>query len=259
LIGGLPYQLPADLRSLYEFRNGSNPATGRNQLFPGGGFVPLRDAVVTYQKLRKGAERAVDGTDTDSAEIYDAHWFPVFLSYGNSLHIVMCGPGPAAGSVWEMLLEDASDRLAAATSLSNFIDTITHRWELGAYYFDPDFGPLSDWAALAAERRANNPIREDVAALVDSLAAEDPHARSAALRSLKAFLYPEAGPLLVALLDHPDRRARASAAALLGQMGDPSVLAALISALDDREYSVREAAKWGISNLQRHQRRRRTA
>jgi cell wall assembly regulator SMI1 len=255
---GLPYSLPTELRSLYEWRNGSRPATGRNQLFPGGGFVPLRDAVVSYQGFREGAERAANGTDTNPAEIYDPRWFPVFLSYGTDYHIVMCGADPAAGSVWEMSLEDAFDRQEAAGSLSDFIDTITNRWELGAYYFDVDSGPLSDWAALAAERRAKNPIRVDVAALVDSLAADDPQARAEALRSFKNFLYPEAGPLLAALLHHPDRRARASAASLLGQMGDPSFLAALISALDDREYSVREAAKWGISNLQRQQRRRRT-
>jgi len=29
-------------------------------------------------------------------------------------------------------------------------------------------------------------------------------------------------------------------------MGDPSVMTALISALDDREYSVRESAKWAM-------------
>lgn len=259
LTKGLPYVLPADLRSLYEWRNGSKPATGRNQLFPGGGFVPLADAVVSYRGFREGAERAGNGTDTNPAEIYDASWFPVFLSYGTRSHIVMCGAGPATGSVWEISLEDASDRQQAAGSLSGFIDTVANRWEVGAYYFDPDLGPLSDWAALAAERRAKNPISVDVVALVNSLAADDPQARAAAIQNLKNFLYPEAGPLLAALLDRSDRGARASAASLLGQMGDPSFLPALISALDDREYSVREAAKWAISDLQRRQRRRRTA
>ena len=258
LTSGLLYELPADLRSIYEWRNGSKPAVSRNQLFPGGGFIPLQDAVIRYEELQEGARRAVDGTDVESAEVYDECWFPLFLSYGSTMHVVVCGPGPGAGSVWEILLDDASDRLEAAGSLSDLIDTVANRWERGAYYFDPDFGPVADWGTLAAERRAKNPIRLDVVALVDSLAADDPQARAAGLRSLKNFLYPEAGPLLVALLDHPDRGARANAASLLGQMGDPTFLPALISALDDREYSVREAAKWGISDLQHQQRRRRT-
>jgi len=258
LTEGLQYQLPGDLRSLYQWRNGSEPATGRNQLFPGGGFVPLRVAVITYQGFRDATERVVDGTEVNSTEIYDPRWFPVFLSYGNSAYIVVCGAGPAAGSVWDLLLEDTSERQQAAGSLSDFIYTIANRWELGAYYFDPEFGPQSDYAALAAERRAKHPIPVDVPALVDALAADHPQHRARALRSLKTFLYPEAGPLLVALLNHPDRGTRASAALLLGQMGDPSVLPALISALDDRDYSVREKAKWGISELQRQQQRRRT-
>lgn len=251
LAEGVSFEFPDDLRSLYRWRNGSQPATGRNQLFPGGGFPPLHDAVVNYQALLEAARRAVSGTGTNPSEIYDPRWFPVFLNYANSAYVVVCGDDPARGSVWDVLLEDASERNQVADTIGHFIEIVARRWDVGAYFFDSQSGPLENYSALAAERRAKHPTSIDVEILVNSLAADDPRKRASALRSLKSFLHPEAGPLLVKLLDHSDRGARANAATLLGQMGDPSVLPALISALDDREYSVRESAKWAISELQR--------
>jgi cell wall assembly regulator SMI1 len=256
LAEGLPFQFPDDLRSLYRWRNGSEPANRPNQLFPGGGFLPLNDAVVNYRGFLEAARGAVSGTSTNLSEIYDPRWFPVFLNYANSAYVVVCGGGPARGSVWDVLLEDVSERDQVADTIGHFIEIVARRWDVGAYFFDSQSGPLEDYAALAAERRAKHPMSIDVEILVNSLAADNPHECASALRSLKNFLYPEAGPLLLRLLEHSDRGARANAAALLGQMGDPSAIPALISAMDDREYSVRESAKWAISELQRPQTRR---
>lgn len=254
LTGRLPFAFPLELQFLYQWHNGTSPATGQNRLFPGGGFPPLADALAVYEDFRGGARRATQGTGTDPDLVYDAHWFPVLFSYGNSVYVVECGSGAAAGSVWELLVEDASQRQLVGKTLAGFIEQVALRWERGAYYFDEQ--PREDYAELAAERRVNDHNLVDVPALVHQLTSDEPLERVAATRRLKEFLYPEAGPLLLELLGNPDREVRSIAVSLLGQMAEPAYFDALISSLDDREYSVREGAKWALAELQRKQKRR---
>ncbi len=251
----LPHDFPQELRRLYAWRNGSEPATGRNQLYPGGGFVPLVYALVNYKGLVEAYEGGFKGTEIEMTDVYDLRWFPVFLNYGNSAAVVVCGDAPDAGSVWSLLLEDTSQREHLAESVGEFIEVVARRWESGAFFFEPGVGPCEDYAALAAERRAIQQPSTDVDRLVRSLVDGNPGEQAAALRELKQYLYPDAIPLLVRLLEHRDSQTRRNAAGLLGQMGDPSVVPALMSVLDDRAYSVRESAKWSISVLQRHQKR----
>ena len=255
LTAGLPFALPDELRSLYRWHNGSMPAIAENSLFPGGGFPPLADAVRSYEDFREGARRAAEGTAIDADLIYDSRWFPVFFSYGNSVYVVDCGHAEGAGSVLDLLVEDTSQCELAAETLAAFIEGVATRWERGAYYLDHQ--PLEDYAELAAERRGNDHSLVDVPALVHRLTSDEPLERAGAMRRLKEFLYPEAGPLLLELLGNPDREVRSIAVALLGQMAEPAYFDALVSSLDDREYSVREGAKWALAELQRKERRRR--
>nr|WP_317063664.1 HEAT repeat domain-containing protein [Methanoculleus sp. Wushi-C6] len=58
------------------------------------------------------------------------------------------------------------------------------------------------------------------------------------------------GPLM-ATLGSGDRRARAGAAAALGEIGDPRSVDALIAALQDDQKEVREAARQALGSIRK--------
>ena len=252
LMKRVPYSIPTQLAALYQWRNGTRPTTRSGELFPGGRFLPLADAIAAYQRFVDGARQATRDTDVEAVAVYDPHWFPVFVDRAGNPHVTILGEDPGAGSIWYVLIEDASDRRLAAADLKDFVETVARRWEKGAYYLDePARIPMEDLPTIAAERRARQQPQVDVTALVNDLASTDGRARARSVRLLKEFLFPEALEPLLALLTHPSPAVRADAASLLGQLGDPKAIPSLLAAKGDRSSTVRAMVDWALGELGR--------
>jgi cell wall assembly regulator SMI1 len=250
VLSRIPHTAPPELVALYRWRNGAGTISANSQLFPGGTFLPLADAVRAYQQLVEGATAATRDTEVELTEVYDPRWFPIFVDSAGNPHVMTLGQDAGAGSIWYVPIEDATDRQLAAQNLRDFVDVVVSRWENGAYYLDKATGiPCQSWSKLAAERRAADKPQVDVSVLVKDLAATDALSRARSLRLLKEFLFPEAVEPLVALLNHPSPNVRRDAASLLGQIGDPKAIPALVSARRDRDGAVREGIEWALREL----------
>lgn len=249
LVSRLPYATPAELAELYRWRNGAI-TTSNGELFPGGTFLALTDAMAAYQRLVGAAREATRDTAVKPIDVYDPHWFPIFLDGAGNPHVVLLGTDPTAGSIWYIPIEDAAHRQVAAQNLKDFIEVVSKRWEAGAYYLDKATGiPMENLAKLAAERRSKEQPQVNVSALVNDLASTDARARGRSLRLLKEFLFPEAVEPLVGLLTDPDPTVRADAASLLGQIGDPKAVTALREASRDQDDRVRTTVEWALQHI----------
>lgn len=78
---------------------------------------------------------------------------------------------------------------------------------------------------------------------------DEPDTAGAAIRTLGKWRLREAAPRLGAFLQDADERRRVLAANALGDIGDPHAAPALVAALDDPYFTVREAAARALARL----------
>jgi cell wall assembly regulator SMI1 len=250
LLSRVPYDLPPDLSELYKWRNGAQESAASRELFPGGMFLALSQAVTTYQGLVAAATEASKNSGLDVKDVYDPCWMPMFIDAGGNLHAIKVGNDPDVGSVWEIPIEDPQNRRVISENLRDFIDTITRRWENGTYYLSQDGGmPRESYPRLAAERRANDDPKADIQLLVRQLGSEDSKERARSLDLLKRYLFPEAVQPLISLLGHGNPEIRSDAVAILAQIGDTAAVPALVKARQDSDSRVRARVEWALREL----------
>ncbi|MDI6874331.1 MAG: HEAT repeat domain-containing protein [Actinomycetota bacterium] len=132
---------------------------------------------------------------------------------------------------------------------------------IGLFYQSPDMEPLVHAFVLSALKDGDTWSRARMAALLGEIGeawAVKPliealyffNVREAAGKALLKIGEPALGPLMDALKHHhiPVRKA---AAELLGRMGDERAVSALQSALKDRDWEVREAARVALESIRR--------
>ena len=251
LVGELPYKLPNEARKLYAWRNGTRTIAPATQIFPRAAFLPLASAVGMHHQLSSAA-RAATRTGLESQDVYDNHWFPICIDVSGDLHVVILGQDAAAGQVWYVLIEDASEKQLVAPSLASLFQTVAERWDNGTYYLDKKTGvPMENAVKLAAELRAKDQPTVDVTELVTNLRSKQPGARANALKVLKRYLFPDAVAPLITLVSDSSAEVRSTAASLLGQIGDRKALPVLLAAQNDRDQDVRTMVSWALSQLRR--------
>ena len=95
---------------------------------------------------------------------------------------------------------------------------------------------------------SDHPVRSTYVSAVEALLADDETA-GAALRALGKWKVASAAPLIIPFLRHEREPRRVAAANALRDIGDPAAIPALMAALDDPYFTVREAAARALTTL----------
>ncbi len=155
-------------------------------------------------------------------------------------------PGQAARDAFNVYDADARRKSVALISASGFSAEEPYLRMYRLLMDDPD--PTVRAACLAALGR--NGSAEDGPVLVDHLGHETNFVRWEAAKALQKVHYPPAArPLIAAMRDDDDLDVRIAAAMALGQYRERPVYDALVGALGDRDFGVREAAAVSLATL----------
>jgi hypothetical protein len=155
-------------------------------------------------------------------------------------------PGEAARDAFNVYDPDARRRSVALISASQFADEGPYVRLYRLLLDDPD--PTVRAACLAALGRNGSP--SDGPAFVDHLRHEASFVRWESAKALQKVHYPAAiRPLINTMREDEDVDVRMAAAAALGQYRERFVFDALIGALNDRDFGVREAASQSLFTL----------
>jgi hypothetical protein len=237
VLGPLPQPVPPELVELYAWHDGAADVVSgsRAQLFPGGGWLPLADAMKVW----------IDAMEVNGREdriVWDSRWLPITSDGRDEYHVVECGVGQ--GRVVGLHYVDLPQGWwPEHTGLLDMVRALTHRWAAGAYW---ESGAVVDYdqRRLAALLRAEDREPPDVDQIVRDLATGPEPDFRRALRRLGTRLYPEAVPALIAVLEDPGNTRHFYAIELLGAIGDAAAIPALQAAAEhDAEVHVRQYAQ----------------
>ncbi len=157
----LPFALPDEAVALYAWRDGMNAdPTSPVTLMPDYEFLPFGEALEQYDAVLATAQAVAAQTGLAVELLWDPHWFPIFSYVVGGEFLVLRGetsPVPS-GSIWSVLLEDASAATQAFDSLTTLLATVATAYEQGAYIVTTDGSVRVDPAQFDALRRTLNPI-----------------------------------------------------------------------------------------------------
>jgi HEAT repeat protein len=241
--------IPDEVVTLYSWHDGTMTYPGVPGLFPGAWFLSLADVVSTYGQRSAAARDAAVGTDLAPEELYDPRWLPLFVRE-HGMRVLVTGEDGNGGAIWYVSGEDPLEREREYHDLTDMVDTIASCYEDGTYLVDQSIQQvIEDLAAAAARKRKSDPAPAFSSGLIADLESDDWKLQSAALRTLKRYLYPEAAAGLVMLAQTAGAEVRCHAISLLADMGNTTLRPVITDSLDDKDERVRLAAEWGISYI----------
>lgn len=233
MLAEVPQPVPQELRILYSWHDGTDYAVGayRAEIYRGGMFLPLAEALANRSGGLSGAKEA-----------WDERWVPVFMDEHFAFDAVVCGL--EGGAVVSFSYLDLPQFAVEYRSLGDLVRSLITRWETGVYRIDETGGVVLDPRSLAALRRQEDGDDPDVTGLVQALRVGGEKDWLDALSRLRTRLYPSAVPSLIALLEDHAASRHWYAVELLGSIGDPSALPALVrAATEDADENVRKYAE----------------
>jgi cell wall assembly regulator SMI1 len=127
LLADFPHQVPAELRELYTWHDGTEEVSGgRAELFPGGRWLPLADALTTWAD-------AMEANRQEGQAIWDPRWLPLTTDGRDGYHAVACGSGD--GRIVAFFFVDLPDGWwLEHAGLTAMIEKLTRRWTHGVYW-----------------------------------------------------------------------------------------------------------------------------
>jgi hypothetical protein len=255
-----PYALPLELIQLYQWRNGLRPEQDSDhELFPGGYFLSLEEALHDYGELRRVAEQIGREAGLDSAKIWDPHWFPIFRNIGGDYFIVPCTKKKKEAAPVYFVVKDDRDLTQLYASLSEMMLTVIRRYESGAYFVDGRGLIQEDPVKIArlelhADAVGGGPtdatqMDDQVQRLLRSLRQETGAAQAKAVKELMRLKTTRLTQPLLELLHHDSPTVRMLTARILGERRDATAVSALITVLADWDSRVRGAGAEALGNL----------
>jgi len=240
----LPFRLPREVYTLYQWHDGVPPNRYATALFPSGisgwVFTSLEDAIAEY---REWIDIAHDTGGDDWMEIWRPQWFPLFHS---DVPTYLCVLGQDADADTAPILDvdvENSSHDEEYTSLTHLMQVVVECYDVGAFYVTAEGYFEQDNVKVGAVRRRHAAQRADAA--LDTLRrGESGPALRQALNDVITFHDTRAFQPLLDLLRQADY-ADASLVLPLGQVGDERVVEPLLRVV--RQGSAMDRARTGRS------------
>jgi cell wall assembly regulator SMI1 len=256
LTADLPFALPEELVALYRWHDGlTGDGTPKGQLFPGGYWLSLRQALEHRAAMLRVAADATAGTELDPELIWRASWMPAFIDFFGDTHVVVC-ERTTESPVWFVAKDDPDHRPLVFDGIASLVRTAGESWSDGVFAFDRDGVTAPDEERYAAVWRRHNPAAAAAAPrppasadMARALSSADARARADAARdSVKLGADAPLAELRLALADS-EADVRGEAAAALGMLRDKQSADLLTAMIGDPAWNVRTTAVFAVGML----------
>lgn len=125
----LPYRLPKEVYTLYQWRNGQSIEA---DFLPGYTFLPLEEAVNEYRLLMEYNKHG-----------WNSLWFPL-LTFEGDYYVVLCDNEQQESSLVMLSYSEDPYIYVADSSLEAMVRTILEAYQVGAYYQADSYWQVND-------------------------------------------------------------------------------------------------------------------
>lgn len=252
-VADLPFQLPAEVVELYQWRNGSSYEPCCCELLPCYCFLSLDEAIKKY----KLTIDIVSSIEENWQEYFNPDWLPLFALDGN-FYVVASNWDPSKPTPItyhdEYLISGAGQEFEFEfDSLSDMLQAVAECWEQGAYYADSYGNPETDEAKeIQIHLKYRPQQRKAIAALLDNQKSQlSQDELGGAYYNLVHSHHPRAADVI--LRDLPDPHLVSNfdyqLIRLLGELNDPRALEYVLTLLQNDNVYTRTKAILALQSL----------
>jgi cell wall assembly regulator SMI1 len=129
MTSGLPFALPREVETLYQWRDGTMVRAGdrldKVYFFPGFYLLSLEEAVQTYAERRDAPQ-------------WRPEWFPLFANGGGDFYLAWCRSEMTQTAPIVGFMHGEPEQIVEYESLTAMVRTLAACYDSGAFFLDED-------------------------------------------------------------------------------------------------------------------------